>query len=288
MDHNGGHVPVVALDGSGTILHANDAARTLLGTQAASLEDETLWRLVPEPERDRLRQACQEALGDDETVELEIPFRRGDRWYRLQVFPIEGNLSVHLQDVTEDRRETTELQLRERSLREACEIVTDTEADPRGRIGRLLSTIRGTLGTEFATLSYVDPDEGVYHFDAVGANDEKVLPEGETVPLDELPICSRVARKEETLVLKDVEDEAPGLVDETWGISAYVGSPVHVGGDVYGTFCFYSTERRTEAFTDWEVTYVELFSDFASAELDRMVTDAVTIDPPIVSDPSVN
>lgn len=286
MDDEGGHVPVLALDGSGNILHANEAARTLLSTDSASLGSATRWRWLPDPERGRLQQACREALEGDKTVEFEIPLRREDRWYRLVVFPIEGNLSVHFQDVTDERRATTELQLRERSLQEACEIVTDMEADPRERIKRLLSTLRGTLGSEFATLSYIDTDEGSYHFDAVGADNEQALPEGETVPLEELPICSRVAQKEQTLVLNDVEEEAPGLVDETWGISAYLGSPVRVGGEVYGTFCFYSTERRKEAFTDWEVTYLELFSDFAAAELDRLVTDAVTVDSPILSGPS--
>lgn len=279
---------VVALDPSGRVLHANRAAEALIGDGGTRLEGRPIWSTLPEPQRRRLQAACERAREESQTVEIETPWRREDRWYRLQVFPIGDNLSVHIRDVTADRRRKDELELRERALREACRAVTDREADPRQRVKRLLTDARGVVGTEFATLSYVDTDEEAYHFDAVGERNETALPEGEAIDLDELPICAKVAREDTALVLRDVEDEAPDLADPAWGITAYVGAPVHVGGDVYGTFCFYSTERRSEAFTDWEVTYVELLSDLAAAELERMAAGSRPIDPPIVSGSSAN
>jgi signal transduction histidine kinase len=42
-----------------------------------------------------------------------------------------------------------------------------------------------------------------------------------------------------------------------------------IDDDVYGTFCFYSTEARSEQFSAWEVTLVDLMSRWVSYELQR-------------------
>jgi signal transduction histidine kinase len=44
---------------------------------------------------------------------------------------------------------------------------------------------------------------------------------------------------------------------------------VTVDGEAYGTFCFYDKQAREEAFSQWQVTFVELFSDWVSYELQR-------------------
>ena len=42
---------------------------------------------------------------------------------------------------------------------------------------------------------------------------------------------------------------------------------------MYGTFCFYDREPRTEAFDEWQVTLVELMAEWVSAQLERQVVE---------------
>ena len=53
------------------------------------------------------------------------------------------------------------------------------------------------------------------------------------------------------------------------GIERYVGTPVVVQEDVYGTFCFYDREPRSEPFSTWQVTLVELMGNWVSYERER-------------------
>jgi signal transduction histidine kinase len=81
---------------------------------------------------------------------------------------------------------------------------------------------------------------------------------------------------ERTLVIEDVSSDADlaeraGYTD--WGISCYLGAPVTVDGDVYGTFCFYEEEPREEPFSDWQVTLVDLMAQWVSYELERQRTN---------------
>jgi signal transduction histidine kinase len=98
------------------------------------------------------------------------------------------------------------------------------------------------------------------------------LAAGDTVDLSATN-CERVVLTEETLVLANVAEEAPDLADRAgnrgWGISCYLGTPVVVDDEVYGTFCFYDTEPRTEPFSDWEITLVDLMGRWVSVALER-------------------
>jgi PAS domain S-box-containing protein len=143
------------------------------------------------------------------------------------------------------------------------------------RIDAVLAVVHGAVDTDFATLSRVRDDE--YVFEAVRTPSDVDLDPGTVVDRESLPVCSTVAETGEPMALRDVSAEAPELADPEWGIESYLGAPVVVDGDVYGTFCFYGTEPSDEAFTEWERTLVELAAAWVSDELERRA-DRVELD----------
>ncbi|WP_227132997.1 GAF domain-containing sensor histidine kinase [Halorubellus salinus] len=159
---------------------------------------------------------------------------------------------------------------RERALQRAYQVVADADRPFGEKVEDLLGIVREAVGTSYATLSYVDG--GDYTFEYVDAPGKDDVAAGDTVAL-ETTNCDEVVSTQETLVLEDVERDAPELADRAgnaeWGISCYLGAPVTVDGDAYGTFCFYDKEARSEAFSEWQVTFVELFGDWVSHELER-------------------
>jgi signal transduction histidine kinase len=50
-------------------------------------------------------------------------------------------------------------------------------------------------------------------------------------------------------------------------VACYLGAPVIVDDEVYGTFCFYDHDPRHAGFSDWEVTLVDLMAQWVSYEL---------------------
>jgi len=105
-----------------------------------------------------------------------------------------------------------------------------------------------------------------------GDSDDDSIQPGDVVPVSATN-CEIVASTERTLVLGNVERDAPAQTDRAgfteWGISCYIGAPVFVEDDVYGTFRFYDTEARADQFSDWEETLVDLMSSWVSYELQR-------------------
>jgi GAF domain-containing protein len=81
--------------------------------------------------------------------------------------------------------------------------------------------------------------------------------------------CKRVVETEQTLVLGDLEADAPEVANTGYGVSSYLGVPVFVDGAVYGTLCFYDRDARAEGFTHWELAFVELLRNWVGSELEQ-------------------
>lgn len=163
----------------------------------------------------------------------------------------------------------TELRSRERALERAYELIASPALDFEATLDAVLEVGCDVLETEYATLSRVHPDAGTYVFERVAVPADSPIEAGQTTSLADLPNCAAVVEREERLVVANVREEAPDLADPTWGIACYLGAPVTVEGTVYGTFCFFDTEPRDRAFSDWAETFVELLANWASGELER-------------------
>lgn len=221
-------------------------------------------------DRQRVETALEAALNDGERFDIEVRFRRPDgeiRWLRVQGAPTTENEPVEtLRGTVQD---VTERHSHERVLREMYNIISDRDDSFDQQVDNLLELGRTELETQYGTLSKIDGDD--YRFEFVAADDDTIQ-EGDVVPVSTTN-CEVAARTEQTLVLGDIERDAPAGFNRVsvaeWGISCYLGAPIFIDDEVYGTFCFYDTEPRPDQFSEWETTLVDLMSRWISYELQR-------------------
>jgi len=264
-----------ALDEEWRLTYVNDQASEVLTAAMAdppdgSLEGLTLWEAIPDAVDTVFYEQYHEALASQEPVSFEAYYDPLDAWLAVRAYPSPTGLSVYFRDVTE--RHEQEDALRERRdppggprhhLRHRAVLRGAGERAPRPRyrgargvLGRALPNRRGSLRVPGGS----------------GTGDTEP---GDTAPLSATN-CERTAAEEQTLVMADIARDAPELTEKAgyaeWGISCYLGAPVFVDGDVHGTFCFYGEEPRETAFSEWEVTLVELLSQWVGYELTRRHT----------------
>ncbi|WP_049969548.1 GAF domain-containing sensor histidine kinase [Haladaptatus cibarius] len=159
-------------------------------------------------------------------------------------------------------------------LRSIYRVIANKDKTFERKVEELLRIGRNTLGTEYGALSYIEDDD--YIFEIVHDPDGETKP-GDVVPLEETN-CERAIDTERTLVLADIEAEAPELTTRAgvteMGVQCYIGTPVMVHGEVYGTFCFYDRDVREEQFSEWDITLVDLMGKWISYELEREQREA--------------
>lgn len=223
-----------------------------------------------EADRSRVENAVGSALAAGESFAVEARYRRPDgdiRWAEIRGEPrIKDGEVVTLRGAVHD---ITDRKQREHVMRELYEITSNRHDSFEDKVHALLELGRRELDTEYGTLSKIRGDE--YVFECVDTDDDSIQ-SGDVVPLSATN-CELVASNKQTIVLDDVERDAPDETDRAgfteWGISCYIGAPVFVENDVYGTFCFYDTTANTDKFSEWDKTLVDLMSTWVSGELQQ-------------------
>ncbi|SDF57126.1 sensor histidine kinase [Halorientalis regularis] len=233
------------------------------------LQGRTMWDTIPALEGTIFEDRYREAMASQSPVSFEAEYEPLGAWFEINVYPSDSGLSVYFRDVTERRQRRRALEKRETVLREMYEVISDQALSFEGRVEELLAIGCRELGVEYGTLSRVRDDE--YVFEVVQAPGD-VLESGDVVDLEETH-CERVVLSEERLVTGDVAADHPDLTDgagyREWGINCYLGTPVVVDGDVYGTFCFYDAETMTRSFSEWEITLVDTMGRWIGSALER-------------------
>ncbi|NHN47515.1 response regulator [Halostella sp. JP-L12] len=160
------------------------------------------------------------------------------------------------------------LRERERYIQELYEITSNPETTFDEKVRGLLEMGCERLDLDFGFLIETNEDEGEFEVHEMHGTHDGFRP-GLTAPLSQT-YCKHVIGSDGVFVLQDAAAE--GYADDPAsesGIVCYLGSEVTVGDEVFGTFCFANTSPREAPFTDAEVTYVELMSEWVSYGLER-------------------
>jgi C4-dicarboxylate-specific signal transduction histidine kinase len=153
-------------------------------------------------------------------------------------------------------------------LQSIHEITTDHSLDFDEKIQQLLIAGCEHFQLEEGRFTRIDNDiyRVIYHYDA-GKNG--FMPPAE---LDiNQTICNLTVKQSEILAIKQAEDiDADSrIIFEKNNIQCYVGTPVYLNDDLYGTLCFSSSTIRTDDFSPVDHDILQLISQWVSGELER-------------------
>lgn len=268
---------ILSVDDHGRIQSVNSAVEEMFGYTPTELVGEPLATLIP----DRLSDAHDGGIArylqtGERSVDWDHVEFRGVTADGAEI-PLSISFNEYERDghhyFTSIVRDISERKNRERVLREMHNIISDRAQSFEEQVQALLRLARSEVGTRYGTLSRIQGEDYVFEF--VDSDDDSIQA-GDRAAVSATN-CEIAVSTEQTVVLGDVERDAPEETDRTgfteWGISCYLGAPVFVDNDVYGTFCFYDTEARSGQFSEWEETLIDLLSRWLSYELQRRKTN---------------
>jgi len=266
----------IALDAQWRFTYLNERGREIIceaigeERSIAELRGREIWAEIPEARDTTFHEQYTEAMETQQPVAFEEYYEPLDRWFEVRAFPSMTGLSVYFYDVTGRRAYETELQRREAVLRDIYRIIADKELAFEAKVERLLTIAQEELDMTYGSLSRIDGEK--YTLEVVVGPDHDTIAEGTTVSLASTN-CERVIEQESHLKLANIQNEAPDLAERLvvseLGVESYVGAPVFVENAVEGTFCLYDLDAQDEAFSDWEMTLVDLMASWVSYERER-------------------
>lgn len=259
---------MVVADDDGRYIEVNQSACELFGLEKEDLIGRSIEEFTPEDfDFEAAWRRFEETTIDRGTLRIV----RDDGEERVVEYAATSNIVAgeHLSVL----RDVTDRENREWVIREMYNIISNRDRPFEEQVRALLELGRQELDVAYGTLSQIQGKD--YIFEIIDADDDAIQA-GDVVPVSATN-CEIAASTKETLVLGDIERDAPEETDRAgyteWGIACYLGAPVFVDNDVYGTFCFYGIEPRDGQFSEWEVTLVDLMSRWVGYELQRQRTN---------------
>jgi len=158
-----------------------------------------------------------------------------------------------------------------RTLTTVVQSIADVDKPVEEKTQSVLETAAETLGFPIAYFTGID-DERQHIVAAVGDH-EHVYP-GAVDPLDET-YCRETIKSDGALVLTDAEADgwANDPAYEKFGFSCYVGAPVVVAGEVYGSLCFADEQPRPAVDSPELQSTVESLAHILGYEIARTTAE---------------
>jgi len=263
----------------GTLQRWNTALQEATGYSAAQLDGMHAVELFAEDDRPRITEAIDRALQDGTSV-VEAPFVTADGQRIPHEFngsrltdssgELRGVIGIG-RDITVRKRQLERLETLQQAFRQLHETASSTDPFEQ-KVEELLAFGREYLEIEQGFLTRIDTDERIQEI-LVGVGPNEQLSTGATAPLEK-SYCRHTLAPEFETPLTVLDAEAEGWADDPafqqFGLGCYIGSKVVVDGETVGTICFSGRGTRSEAFTESQQTYVELLTEWAAYEIDRI------------------
>ncbi|MFB6227787.1 MAG: GAF domain-containing sensor histidine kinase [Halobacteriales archaeon] len=145
-------------------------------------------------------------------------------------------------------------------------LISDREATLNEKIDRAIEIGRDRLNVENGVVTYTG--DGEYEILDTNITTGKYTP-GSVTDL-ETTWCRHVVEDREPLAFGDASRTAyeDDIAMEETGLHCYIGVPLIIDGETYGTLC-YSSEAPQSEFTEEERQFVRLLAEWISYEIER-------------------
>ncbi|POG55570.1 PAS domain S-box protein [Haloferax marisrubri] len=281
------HDVVFILDADRTVQFANAAAARLLGaTGPSALVGSQLGSLVGRHVSDDDASEFVRAVADtldaaesdggttglyDADLQVDFTDGSGTRTFDVRLTPFrragESNALVVARDVTERSDAQRQLERERDALRELQSVMAAETPSPDERLSSLIAVGCRTLGLDIGIVSRIDGED--YTVRAVHPSDAGI-DVGDRFDLA-ATYCEEVVGQREVCAFTDAATagKADHPAYREFALESYIGAPLVVDGERFGTLNFSSPSPRATPFGTLEHTFVELLSELVSAVLSR-------------------
>ncbi|MEG4421893.1 response regulator [Microcoleus sp. LAD1_D5] len=275
-------------DPKGVFIYVSPASRALLGYEPSELIGHVPNDYFHPDDLETIAKAHWKVLALPVTYTVSYRIRRKDGkyiWFETTGRTISDPQTGEVQEIIGISRDISVRKQTEQELRESeaaikalYQVTSAPRTDPLNhlstfdlRLQELLAMGCRHLGLSVGILSCIQGDN--YQIMAVECPDGSIVKD-QIYDLEKT-FCVATAMAKEPIYFESVRFSGLSFNrdDQAFPIEAYMGIPVTVGGEVYGTLCFFSPTSVTEPFRVVDRELVKLMAQWVGSELERQQTD---------------
>ncbi|MEG4007480.1 response regulator [Microcoleus sp. Pol11C1] len=275
-------------DPKGVFIYVSPASRALLGYEPSELLGRVPNDYFHPDDLETIAKAHWKVLALPVTYTVSYRIRRKDGkyiWFETTGRTISDPQTGEVQEIIGISRDISVRKQTEQELRESeaaikalYQVTSAPRTDPLNhlstfdlRLQELLAMGCRHLGLSVGILSCIQGDN--YQIMAVECPDGSIVKD-QIYDLEKT-FCVATSMAKEPIYFESVRFAGFSFNtdDRAFPIEAYMGIPVTVAGEVYGTLCFFSPTPVTEPFRAVDRELMKLMAQWVGSELERQQTD---------------
>jgi PAS domain S-box-containing protein len=274
---------IISIDALGKVMSFNPAAEKIFGYVSDEVTGRNIKMLMPQPyqrEHDGYLHnytttGKKKIIGIGREVE---GLRKDGTTFPLELAVSEVQLDDRrlfigiIRDITD--RKYAELQTARYAdaLEQLHTLTADTEAEFSQKLHDVLELGRQLFNMPLAIISHIKGEQ--YIVEHVVSPDGAPAP-GSEFALGETYCCHTLAANAPTGFDHAGKSEINNHpCYKAFGLEAYIGSPITVDGELYGTLNFSNTEPHDEGFSNGDYNLIQLFAQWIGSEITRVQAEA--------------
>jgi PAS domain S-box-containing protein len=264
----------------GVFLYVSPACKSLLGYTPEELVGKNIYTLLHPQDFKAVKIAELNAIDSPPPLHYRLRHKNGDYIWLETTRRIDRDAETgRIREIVATSREITRRKLAEQELRqsEACirsmyKVTSSDRLSFEERLQGLLALGRLRLDLSIGILSRIDGDQ----FEVIEAQSpNQAISKGEILPLADT-YCQQTIVAKDPLYFECLMacSQSPCPQYGPFKIEAYIGTPVFVGGAVYGTLSFASPHPLKDPFKPVDREILKLMAQWIGGEIERRQTAA--------------
>ncbi|NJS08953.1 MAG: response regulator [Microcoleus sp. CSU_2_2] len=272
----------------GLFIYVSPACHALLGYQPSELIGRVPNDYFHPDDLENIAKAHSKVMALPITYTVSYRIRRKDGkyiWFETTSRTIRNPVSGGVQEIIGISRDISVRKQTEQELRESeaaikalYQVTSAPRTDPLNRISTFDLRLQALLvmgcrqfGLSVGILSRIEGDN--YRIMAVECPDGSIV-KSQIYDLEQtFCIATTMAKEPMYFECARFSGLSFNCADPVFNIEAYMGIPVMVAGEVYGTLCFWSSTPLMEPFRVVDRELVKLMAQWVGSELERQQTD---------------
>jgi len=275
---------LITFDEHGIIESANPATETMFGYSVDEMVGNNVAMLIPEPGQSEHREKLSKRLeaGGLYSVgsDRELTGRRRDH----SIFPAELSVSEMsigaekkftglIKDISDRKNVERDLMRESKALTRLNEVAADPTTSFEGKVQQLLELGLETFGLSLGIVSQIKDNN--YTIEHIKGPEEAPAP-GTTFKFDETYCAQTYAANGAKAYENAGRSEISGHpCYRNFKLESYIGAPIVVDGQRYGTLNFSSPEVRERPFSANELSLIQLLAQWVGNEMSRSRSEKV-------------
>lgn len=263
----------------GIFLYASPASYSLLGYEPEELQNRSVYDFVHPQDWSILSQSYSTVMEAPVTATITYRIRHKDDryvWFETSSRTVRHPQTQQVQEIVSVSRDITERKQVERDLRESessirnlYRITSSHQLTFEQQLQGLLAMGRRSFGMNVAVLSKVEGNR----YEVIAAQSpHNAICAREVFSLSDT-YCWETIHSKETIYFESVRlSGLPHRQHPKVSVEAYIGTPVIVAEEIYGTLSFASTVPRQEPFRAVDRELLQLMAQWIGGELERQQT----------------